>query len=128
MILKRKLMLDHSFSLRFWICAQRVKSTDAFARTAKQRQNLQLTLSRLIPADPRSANAMAAKKVNINKSYGCKKGGLPDCPKKNDLFCKDGTQMTANTILKYWGTAVLQRWRSSNGSFKSCVCPDGIQP
>ena len=67
-----------------------------------------------------------SKKVNVNKSYGCKKGGFPDCPKENDLFCKDGAPATANNIMKYWATAVRQTWQ--NEAFEPCVCADGSHP
>ena len=40
-----------------------IVSEDAFVRTAKQRQNLQSTLSRLIPADPRRCAKLIMTRV-----------------------------------------------------------------
>ena len=61
------------------------------------------------------------------KAFGCAKGGVPDCPRQVRPFCKDGTRLTTNYVMRWRGETAGQRAILGNG-YKGCVCPDGIMP
>ncbi len=48
---------------------------------------------------------------------GCKNGGTPYCPRKNNLYCKDGTHLDREVFLNY-------KLEGHSG----CICRDGIMP
>ena len=68
-----------------------------------------------------------SNKVSVVKGFGCAKGGIPDCPRQVRPFCKDGTRLTTNYVMRWRGKTAGQRMRRGNG-YKGCVCPDGIMP
>ncbi len=57
--------------------------------------------------------------VKIVTSFGCHKGGIPDCPDEYDLYCKDGTHLSPEWVLRH---------KKVKGRVESCVCKDGIMP
>ena len=65
--------------------------------------------------------------MKINQAFGCKKGGYVTCPNVEDLYCKDGTRLNPNNILKWRAKTAKERWTSGK-SDKGCACPDGIMP
>ena len=68
-----------------------------------------------------------SNKVKVVKAFGCAKGGVPDCPRQVRPFCKDGTRLTTNYVMRWRGETAGQRAILGNG-YKGCVCPDGIMP
>ena len=68
-----------------------------------------------------------SNKVKINQAFGCKKGGYVTCPNMDDLYCKDGTNLNPNNILKWRRKSAKDRWATGKSS-KGCACPDGIMP
>ena len=68
-----------------------------------------------------------SNKVKVVKAFGCAKGGVPDCPRQVRPFCKDGTRLTTNFVMRWRGETAGQRAILGNG-YKGCACPDGIMP
>ena len=58
-----------------------------------------------------------SKKVQKVTKLGCKKGGFPYCPRPNNNYCKDGTNLTRDVFFAY----------KLDGR-KGCICRDGIMP
>ena len=48
---------------------------------------------------------------------GCKNGGFPFCPRSNNNFCKDGTNVNRKLFIE-----------NKLAGSKKCICDDGIMP
>ena len=68
-----------------------------------------------------------SNKVKIVKGFGCNKGGVPDCPKQVSPYCKDGTHLTGNNIMR-WRAKTAEERVGQGDAYKGCICPDGIMP
>ena len=65
--------------------------------------------------------------MKFNQGFGCKAGGFPDCQKPNDLFCRDGTQVDQNAIMRWKAKTVGER-RALGKEYTGCICSDGVMP
>ena len=79
------------------------------------------------PILPFQCKCNGSNKVKVVKAFGCKKGGVPDCPEQARPFCKDGTRLTTNYVIK-WRTKNVEERVSKGSGFRGCICPDGIMP
>lgn len=71
---------------------------------------------------PFQCGCLGSNEVMLITALGCRQGGFPTCPSPFEGYCKDGTQMTTNELLKY-KMAVLNKERP-----EGCACKDGIMP
>ena len=58
-----------------------------------------------------------SKKVQKVTKIGCKQGGFPYCPRPNNNYCKDGTNLTRDIF-----------FANKLDGHKGCICKDGIMP
>ncbi len=58
-------------------------------------------------------------KVRVVTGFGCPKGGIPDCPKEYELYCKDGTNLSPTRVMRH---------KMVTGRVQNCICKDGIMP
>ena len=65
--------------------------------------------------------------MEIGQEFGCPKGGLSACPKLDDLYCKDGTHLSPNNMMRWRMKNARERW-SAEKPRRFCACPDGIMP
>ena len=65
--------------------------------------------------------------MQVNQGFGCKKGGMFDCPAPSKILCKDGTQLDSSSTLK-WRAGTANERRRLGDEYKGCACPDGVMP
>ena len=70
----------------------------------------------------------------IVDGMGCKKGGFPECPSQNELYCRDDTQLGPNRLME-WKIAGSKGCPCSDGFHGYCKsteasirCPNGEEP